>query len=72
MPGVYADDEGGMHVDIPELLAARGYPDTPQNRETLIKAAVDIGLELGLPVDIVEGPAKRPPPPRKGTWRNYG
>jgi hypothetical protein len=38
-PGIYADGEGGMHLDIAELLAVNGYADTPANRETLIAAA---------------------------------
>lgn len=27
-----------MHLDLTELLAAHGFPDTPANREALIKA----------------------------------
>jgi ribosomal protein S27AE len=38
-PGVYDDGRGGLHLDIAELLAASGYADTPENRETLIAAA---------------------------------
>lgn len=39
MPGVYADEQGGMHIDVSELLRAQGFADTPQNRATLTKAA---------------------------------
>lgn len=38
-PGVYDDGQGAMHLDLPELLRANGYTDTPENRETLIEAA---------------------------------
>ena len=27
-----------MHIDLTELLAAHGYPDTPANRDALTKA----------------------------------
>jgi hypothetical protein len=37
-PGIYDDGTGGMHVDLAELLAAHGFPDTPANREAFIKA----------------------------------
>lgn len=37
-PGIYDDEHGGMHLDLTELLAAHGFPDTPANREALIKA----------------------------------
>lgn len=38
MPGVWTDDNGGLHIDITELLAAAGYADTPANRATMIEA----------------------------------
>jgi hypothetical protein len=38
-PGVYDDDDGAMHVVLPELLVAHGYADTPENRAMLIDAA---------------------------------
>jgi len=67
-PGIYTDDKGGMHIDVPELLEAKGYDDTPANRETLTKAALDMVREMGLPVSIVDTPPAR----RKGKqWRNY-
>lgn len=37
-PGVYDDDEGGLHLDVGELLAANGWPDTPENRDTIVRA----------------------------------
>jgi hypothetical protein len=38
-PGVYDDNDGGLHLVIGELLAANGYADTPENRTTIIEAA---------------------------------
>jgi len=69
-PGVYDDEQGGMHLDIAELLDASGYTDTPQNRETVLEAARDMARELGLPVTVVDDPVK--PPTRIKGWRNYG
>lgn len=34
-PGVYDDGQGGMHLDVTELLEANGFEDTPENRRTL-------------------------------------
>lgn len=39
-PGAYDDHKGVLHIVIPEMLTANGYPDTPENRATLL-AAVD-------------------------------
>lgn len=41
-PGVYDDGAGGMHIDVPELLVANGYADTPENRDTAEAAARDL------------------------------
>lgn len=38
-PGVYVTDDGALHLDIAEMLAAHGWADTPENRETLTRAA---------------------------------
>ena len=38
-PGVYDDGEGTLHLDLPELLVANGYADTPENRAMVIAAA---------------------------------
>lgn len=38
-PGAYDDQDGGLHLVVSEMLAGYGYPDTPENRATLIKAA---------------------------------
>lgn len=39
--GVYVDAAGTLHLSVPELLEHHGYQDTPSNRETLVKAAVE-------------------------------
>lgn len=59
-PGVYDDEHGGLHLDLPELLAAHGYPDTPENRATLIAAA----KVSGIPVHETDTPIVRPDEPR--------
>ena len=41
-PGVYDDDEGGLHLVLPELLDGHGYADTPANRATLIASAREV------------------------------
>lgn len=38
-PGVYDDGQGAIHLDLPEMLRANGYADTPENRHRLIDAA---------------------------------
>lgn len=49
-PGVY-DDDGTLHLDLSAMLEAAGYADTPQNRDTLERSAVDLAAELGIPVE---------------------
>jgi len=57
-PGVYDDEKGGLHLDLPELLAAHGYADTAENRATMIAAVHN--LNLGIPVDETDTPIARP------------
>jgi len=33
-PGMWVDDEGEMHVSIPDLLEAFGWPDDDEHRAT--------------------------------------
>lgn len=51
-PGVYDDGEGGLHIVIVELLAAHGVDDTPENRETLSRAAAQIFGGKGMAVEV--------------------
>jgi hypothetical protein len=48
-PGVYDDGRGGLHIDARELLREHGWPDTPENRRTLIEAASEA---WGQPVEL--------------------
>jgi hypothetical protein len=41
-PGLYEDDDGVLHMSIPELLDAYGIADTPENREVMIAAAREV------------------------------
>lgn len=54
-PGVYDDEQGGLHLDLAELLAAQGYADTPANRATLIAAAREAFGEIHLTDEPVDG-----------------
>jgi hypothetical protein len=49
-PGVY-DENGVMHLVLPELLEAAGYEDNEANRDLLIAAARKM---LDCPVEVVE------------------
>lgn len=51
LPGVYDDHEGGLHLDLAELLRANGYADSPDNRATLIAAARD---QFKLTIELIE------------------
>lgn len=53
-PGVYADDAGAMHLVIPELLEAEGWPATPENVHRMECTARDYFDQLGIPVEVDE------------------
>lgn len=53
-PGVYDDGEGGMHLDLGELLTAHGYQDTPANRDLMTTVATTLLRRDGIPVTVVE------------------
>jgi ribosomal protein S27AE len=55
MPGVYDDEQGGLHLDLAELLAANGYADTKGNRQTVIDA---VRHSFGGNVIITDGPIR--------------
>lgn len=52
--GVYADDLGGLHLDMSEMLKANGYEDNAVNRRMLEDAARDLLGAEGVPVEVVE------------------
>jgi len=37
-PGVYDDERGGLHIDLPAFLHAHGYADTPDHRAKILEA----------------------------------
>ena len=47
-PGVYTNDSGVMHLDVPELLVANNLPDTEANRDAIAAAAVDF-MRMNMP-----------------------
>jgi hypothetical protein len=51
-PGIYIDDDQEMHIDVPELLAAHGFPDTPANRQAVVRAAVKVFQDAGTRVEV--------------------
>jgi hypothetical protein len=36
-PGIWEDSDGGVHFDVPSLLALFEIPDTPDNREQVLQ-----------------------------------
>jgi hypothetical protein len=55
-PGVYDDHEGGLHIELTEMLKGHGYADTPENRDTLLAAAKEMGLSVGATVTVTDKP----------------
>jgi hypothetical protein len=51
-PGVWADEtRGELHLHLLELLADNGFADTPENRDLLERAAIDVFGRLGIKVE---------------------
>jgi len=46
--GIYADDQGGIYINMREFLVCHGMPDNQEHREALWAefCAVFVGLEL--------------------------
>jgi len=55
-PGLYTDDQGGLHIVVKEILEAYGYPDTEENRDMLVEETQEVVAELypGTPVDLID------------------
>lgn len=51
-PGTYDDGRGGLHLVLEEMLAAHGYQDTPENRQTMIEVARE--MMGGAAVDVID------------------
>lgn len=47
-PGIYADDQGAMHVSAAELLAHLGIPYTPENEDIVAEALEEFGRQHGI------------------------
>jgi hypothetical protein len=50
-PGVYDDGEGGMHLDVDELLEANGFEANAENRARLEAEVQAIASAYGIPTD---------------------
>lgn len=57
--GVWADETRGvLHLHLPELLADYGFADTPENRDVLERAAIEVFGRQGIKVEAPEGRAR--------------
>ena len=50
-PGCWDAGDGTMRVDLPELLAHLGWPDTPKNRRLALEGIRDAGRDAGVAVE---------------------
>jgi len=55
-PGLYLDEGNNLHLDVPELLQHFNVADTPENRETVSQAALDVFRRIypNVPAHLVE------------------
>lgn len=53
-PGVYDDNEGGMHVIVDEILEANGYEANDHNRERIEDELDVITKAYGIPRRNIE------------------
>lgn len=50
-PGVYAHmDTETLHLNVPELLEANGYENTPENVERIVTAARSLFARMEIPM----------------------
>ena len=52
-PGLYADGDGGLHVDLPEFNKHCGWPDTPENRKKAVAVCQEAAQLEGIPFQLV-------------------
>jgi hypothetical protein len=55
-PGLWRDRAGCLHVSVPELLALVDLPDTPANREAVIRVVEETwgqAHDSGRPIQII-------------------
>lgn len=55
-PGVYSDEAGTLHLAMSEMLAAAGYADTAENRDTLQRAALQMAVTAGIAYQDADSP----------------
>jgi hypothetical protein len=53
-PGIYDDGQGGLHLDVDELLTANGYDPTPENVARLEQEIRAIASAYGIAYDPAE------------------
>jgi hypothetical protein len=58
-PGVYDDDDGGLHLDFSELLRAHGYADTVENRAQLERTWREWAADNHRPIHFTDEPIMR-------------
>jgi hypothetical protein len=56
-PGVYDDNAGTLHVDVPAFLAAHGFDPSPRNCQQLARVAQQLVADrFGIAVEVTEDP----------------
>jgi hypothetical protein len=57
-PGLYLDEQNRLHLDVPELLQHFNVADTPENRDTVSEAAVEVFRQIypNVPAHVVWWP----------------
>ena len=38
----WTDEQGGLHIDVPQMLDELGVPDTPEYREAAVKMTTEL------------------------------
>ena len=49
-PGIYANDEGEVHIDLTMVLRSLGLPDTPEQRQSVLQGVRDAAHLLQVPI----------------------
>ena len=69
MPGVVVNEDGELHLYLPDMLADAGYDDTPENRDRLEQAAIEMCRREGIDLQYADRPSGRD---TSGMDRFYG
>lgn len=51
-PGAWVDEHGGLHIALPEFLAALGLPNTEENRR-MAQQEIAAAMKTGSPATVV-------------------